>query len=121
DEESDDVAYREGVYGAVKSLFNATLRRRPKTDPVQVARFLYLNYRGFNGLFRTNRQGEYNVAFGGLRKTPLPTLAVLTSVSQALQGAELFCSDFAPRLSEAGPGDVVYADPPYNGTFEYGD
>jgi DNA adenine methylase len=104
----------EWDFYAIRHAFNLVARGLPPfADPVQAARFLYLSHRGFNGLWRTNKRGECNVPWGGIRRKPLPSLDHLLAASRDLSGAELRCCDFEEAISEAGAGDVVYADPPY--------
>ena len=92
-----------------------------ETEAVMLAgAFWWLNWRCFNGLWRTNKAGEFNVAIGcGPRGswTPLPGLDALTAHRDLLQRTALLCGDFAETISHARPGDVIYADPPYVGTF----
>ena len=80
----------------------------------RAARFIYLNRNCFNGLYRTNLQGHFNVPFGGARSGQLPTREQLLDAGHTLRGAALLTGDFfdvlAPRLRR---GDFVYMDPPY--------
>ena len=102
-------------YYAVRSDFNSGLGS--KVD--QAARFIYLNKAGFNGIYRVNQQGRYNVPHGNRLRLALPTLAELMLVSKALEGAALINADFELAVAHAVAGDVVYFDPPYpalNGT-----
>lgn len=81
----------------------------------RAAQFIYLNRYCFNGLYRTNLKGEFNVPFGGgTRNGKTPTLSELVAASVALQPAEIICGDFYDVLSpRIKPGDFVYLDPPY--------
>jgi len=80
----------------------------------RAARFIYLNKTCYNGLYRVNRRGRFNVPFGRYSRPPgLYNGANLRQVSALLQHAELTCADFAATLKDAGPGDFVYLDPPY--------
>lgn len=90
-----------------------------KTSPAQAARFIYLNRTCFNGVFRVNKRGEFNVPYGRKERPLLPTDEDLKTVSEALAGAELSVADFRVAMKAAEPGDFVYLDPPYpplNGT-----
>jgi len=80
----------------------------------QAARFIYLNRFSFNGLYRTNRKGEFNVPYGGAKCAGVPARASLEASSRALQGAELVSGDFEVVLAQARSGDFVYLDPPYS-------
>lgn len=77
------------------------------------AKFLYLNRYCFNGVYRENRQGQFNVPFGGYRTGPLPGIAELRQFSARLQNAELYCGDFAQAVQGANEHDFIYLDPPY--------
>lgn len=104
-------------YLKVRDTFNKTHAQGGHSDPAQAARFLFINRRGFNGLWRTNKKGACNVPWGGERSESLPSSEEIHSISKALEGAELRHGDFEETLSTAGTGDVIYADPPYAGTF----
>lgn len=92
----------------------------PTSELEVAARLVFLNRLCFNGLYRKNRRGEFNVPYGG-RARPLPGTERLREVSRALRGFDLRCADFEEVLIHAGDGDVVYADPPYWGVFsDYG-
>lgn len=74
--------------------------------------FLYLNRHGFNGLCRYNNAGEFNVPFGRYKRPYFPE-DELRAAAAVLAKARLTCMDFEEVLQEAGPGDLVYCDPPY--------
>lgn len=80
---------------------------------VRAARFLYLNRTGFNGLYRVNRKGEFNVPFGKYSNPTICDVEALLRVNKALQGVELISTDFATCVAPAKAGDFVYFDPPY--------
>lgn len=77
------------------------------------AKFLYLNRYCFNGVYRENRQGQFNVPYGGYRTGQLPGVNELRRFSGRLQNVELYCGDFAQAVQSAGRSDFVYLDPPY--------
>ena len=86
-------------------------------DPVErAARFVYLNRLCFNGLYRTNRDGHFNVPYGARGAGRLPDAAVLEAVSRCLRGVTLVAKDFSEVLGMASQGDLVYMDPPYRVT-----
>ena len=80
----------------------------------RAARFIYLNRFCFNGLYRTNLQGAFNVPYGGERSGRLPTLEELVEVGTLLGRAEIVCADFSETISEAKSNDFVYLDPPFS-------
>ncbi|MGE0229272.1 MAG: DNA adenine methylase [Dehalococcoidia bacterium] len=86
-----------------------------RTDAVEVAaRVIFLNKTCFNGLFRVNRRGEFNVPFGRYKSPRILDREALLAASAALRGVELQSADFAEACAEAGPGDFVYFDPPFH-------
>lgn len=78
----------------------------------RAARLLYLNRACFNGIYRVNREGRFNVPIGNTRNLP-GTINELRAVSNCLQSADLFDCDFSETLRLIGPNDFVYLDPPY--------
>ena len=78
----------------------------------RVAQFIYLNRTCWNGLYRVNRQGKFNVPFANHGRAVFDAQHLL-SVSNALTNVELKCGDFAEAVSHAERGDFVYFDPPY--------
>lgn len=95
------------------------VRASESSSPVlAAARFLYLNRFGFNGLYRENSKGKFNVPHGGDRSNAsVPGIEMLEAVAQALKGADLRVADFRETIAKATQGDVVYADSPYYETF----
>ncbi|MBC7252161.1 MAG: Dam family site-specific DNA-(adenine-N6)-methyltransferase, partial [Anaerolineae bacterium] len=81
--------------------------------PARAARMIYLNKTCYNGLYRVNRQGKFNVPFGRYKSPKYCDPDNLRAVSQALQGVEIICAPFETVLERAKPGDLVYFDPPY--------
>lgn len=82
------------------------------------AAFIYLNRTCFNGLYRENRQGAFNVPIGRYAKPTILDEALLLHASSCLQGVDLEACDFERALGSAGVGDFVYLDPPYQPVSE---
>jgi DNA adenine methylase len=80
----------------------------------RAARFIYLNRCCFNGLYRTNRKGCFNVPYGGKRSGKIPRSEDLQLASRVLKKAKLITSDFTETLERVEPGDFVYMDPPFS-------
>ncbi|WP_312977278.1 DNA adenine methylase [Corynebacterium sp.] len=78
----------------------------------RAARFLYLNQTSWNGLWRVNKHGQFNVPWGAREFRGL-TQDQLASVALRLRQADLGLRDFREALQLAEPGDFVYLDPPY--------
>ncbi len=79
----------------------------------RAARFIFLNKTCYNGLYRVNRQGKFNVPFGRYKNPKICDESSLMAASSVLQGAQLRVADFEVVLDLAEPGDLVYLDPPY--------
>jgi len=105
-----------GQYRNEKSCYLKIRSQDPdKLTPVQrAARFIYLNHRGFNDLWRVNRRGQFNVPFGDNPRARICDAENLRAVSEALKNVTLLNHDFSYVYALAGPGDVVYMDPPYH-------
>ena len=78
------------------------------------ARIIYLNKTCYNGLYRENRRGEFNVPFGRYKKPNFRDEPALRTASAALQGAMIACRQFEAVSDSAPGGDFVYFDPPYH-------
>jgi DNA adenine methylase len=90
--------------------------RHHLTDPVdRAARMIFLNKTCFNGLWRVNGRGEFNVPVGSYRpdKVTLYDRENLLAASQALRGVDLAVEDFRDALLSATAEEFVYVDPPY--------
>lgn len=84
------------------------------TPLARAAMFLYLNRCCFNGLWRVNRAGKFNVPMGRYTD-PLAGMADrIRAAAPVLARAELRTGDFAETLTDVEPGDLVYCDPPYH-------
>ncbi|MFT6234219.1 MAG: DNA adenine methylase [Myxococcota bacterium] len=99
----------EAHYYGVREQFNVG----PYEGALHAARFIWLNRACFNGLYRENKKGFFNVPVGRYKKVSLPPVAAFRAVSEALQDAEIRVADFREIVALAGPNDQVYCDPPY--------
>lgn len=97
------------AYQVVRSMDPSLL---PGTT--RAARFIYLNHLCFNGLYRTNRDGQFNVPYGGDKTGPLPAFPMLDRYASLLQRATLLAGDFERVLQRVKRGDFVYLDPPFS-------
>jgi DNA adenine methylase len=96
--------------------FMETRKIQPWTlDPVaRAARLIFLNKTCFNGLYRVNRKGEFNVPYGKYSNPNFNDGLSLRAASAALTNTQIKCRDFRFLLYNARPDDFVYFDPPYN-------
>ena len=92
-------------------------------SPVQrAARLIYLNKTCFNGLYRVNKQGQFNVPFGHRKKTTICDEGNLYAASKALVGVKVFSGDYLKILRKyAQPSDFIFLDPPYHPVSSYAD
>lgn len=120
----------ESVIFYLKSFSNTKdfyykIRSEKFNEPAKrAARFIYLNQTSFNGIYRVNLKGEYNVPFGYRTKGFLDE-ENLKSASLILKNVVFSSNDFALCLSKVKKGDLVFLDPPYtvahndNGFIKY--
>jgi DNA adenine methylase len=104
----------EDGYYAVRAWDRAPGWPGNRTLLERAARPLYLNKRGFNGLYRSNRRGEFSTPWG--RKDNPGPIAVTSHADFCRfvrERAEINCRDWRSAVRGCGPGDVVYCDPPY--------
>ncbi|MCX8202267.1 MAG: DNA adenine methylase [Candidatus Micrarchaeota archaeon] len=80
---------------------------------LRAARFIYLNKTAYNGLYRVNKQGKFNVPFGKYKNPKILDEDNLIAVSEALKPAVLMAVDFSEVLKYAKKDDFAYFDPPY--------
>ena len=86
------------------------------------ARMIYLNRTCFNGLYRVNRKGEFNVPFGRYVRPMICDEENLRAASILLKRAEIICTDFETVLADrVRTGDFVFLDPPYMPIGKWGD
>ena len=87
------------------------------------AHFIYLNHAGYNGLWRTNKNGEFNVPFGNHKKLHLPDQVDFLKTSQSTQNTHFELINHPREIfdllhKKVKAGDVVFSDPPYLGTYD---
>ena len=114
DDVEDVIALLAG-WSHSESFYYALRARDPEAmSPVEAAaRMIHLNHTGFNGLYRVNKSGLFNVPFGRYKRPRTLNKPVLRAASRALRTVDLLVADFEDVLPAARPGDAVYFDPPY--------
>lgn len=110
---------RKTYYLLQRDAFNGQL---PDID--QTAVFIFLNRTCFNGLYRENRKGEYNVPFGRYANPQICNAELIMADSRVLQGVEILTGEFEKTLALAQGRTLFYFDPPYrplNNTSSFND
>ncbi len=101
----------------VDAGFYYELRAENPSCPIErAARFIYLNRTCYGGLYRENREGQFNTPYGGGSRTPAPIIKkrLLEKAHFALRNVTLKVCDFEDILSYAAENDVVFCDPTYS-------
>lgn len=108
----DDNNQKEYYYN-IRNEFNSILLKEEEINIKLAAYFLFLNKTGFNGLYRVNKRGELNTAFG-FNKTPsFYNEDNLRNISLILNNVSIHCSDYKNVLFPKNSKILVYMDPPY--------
>lgn len=105
---------REEYFYEKREEFNGYLKKKAANGPVRrSALLIFLNKTCFNGLYRVNSQGEFNVPFGRYPNPSICHAENLYAVHELLQRAEIIGGDFALCLEKADNQSFIYFDPPY--------
>lgn len=108
-----DVDARKEKYYSIREAFNATKINTGLVDIEKAAYFIFLNRTCFNGLYRVNRSGDFNVPSGDYKNPTICDTENLTAASTLLKKLEIICGDFKQASSYVNSGTFVYFDPPY--------
>lgn len=100
--------HSQEAYLRVRADFNGEADRFERA-----VRLPYLNKFGFNGIYRVNRRGQFNVPYGHPKTLPNFPWAAMEAAAQKLSRCTVLGGGFNAAIDMAGPGDVVYCDPPY--------
>jgi len=119
------LAYHQRAHDEADDDYYYDIRAKsPKKLVQRASRMIYLNRTCFNGIYRVNKQGEFNVP-RGTKDTVLMDSDDFKAIAKLLAGAQLRVGDFEALINEAAEGDLVFADPPYtvrhnlNGFIKY--
>jgi len=120
----EELIYCLGKFKNTESYYYKIRSENPTTSIEKAARFIYLNQTSFNGIFRVNLNGQYNVPFGFRTKSFLEP-EKLRAASARLQNTKIIAGDFSIVLKNLSEKDLVFLDPPYtvshnnNGFIKY--
>src|SRR5438046_1671490 len=111
----------EHEYYRSKSMSNYFYEKRawrPSNSIESAARLIFLNKSCYNGLYRVNSRGQFNVPFGDYKRPLIANSKTIRSLSNALRAtnAQIKCVDYKDAALSCSEGDFVYFDPPYNPT-----
>ncbi|NEP00232.1 MAG: DNA adenine methylase [Symploca sp. SIO2E9] len=108
--------YQESYFYKMRDLDRSNNYKNDYGAVQRAARIIYLNKTCFNGLFRVNSSGQFNVPFGKYKKPNILDEAVLKAVNKYLNRNKIdfLNKDFEEAVSDAKKGDFVYFDPPYD-------
>ena len=98
----------EARYYEIRAEYN-----RSKPSARQAARFIFLNKTCFNGIFRVNRRGEFNVPFGRKFSPAIPDRDQIAAAARSFERAEVRREGYEDTLARVVRGDMVFLDPPY--------
>ncbi len=88
----------------------------------RASRFIYLNRTCYNGLWRVNKENQFNTPFGNYKNPKIVNAELIQSISKFLNSVKIFCMDFeAFLLLHAKKDDFIYLDPPYHPVSKYSD
>ena len=107
---------RSDYFYKIRDLWNSNLDIESMTDEERssrVAQMIFLNKTCFNGLFRLNRSGKFNVPTGRYKNPSFPSAESLKEVSHALQGVVIHHASYEKCLDWVDDKSFVYFDPPY--------
>lgn len=109
---------RKEFYYKIRDIYNKQMQKfnYKNYDCVWIERasyLIFLNKTCYNGLFRQNRKGEFNVPFGKYKNPSICCADNIIEVHKALEDTEVFCTDFTKADDYIKKGSLVYLDPPY--------
>lgn len=110
---AQDVEARKETYYGIRKAFNSRKVCDSQVDVEKASQFIFLNKTCFNGLYRVNKTGGFNVPFGDYKNPTICDTENLVSASTLLKKVEIVCGDFRETLGYVDSNSFVYFDPPY--------
>ncbi|MGN0595605.1 MAG: DNA adenine methylase [Hominimerdicola sp.] len=104
---------RKGFYSEQRDYFNNAILQNDFSKEEMAVRFIFLNKTCFNGLYRVNRKGLFNVPMGSYKKPPICDEENLRLISGMLRNVEIRCGDYSKCADFIDDRTFVYIDPPY--------
>jgi len=108
-EVTSQYSFDEETYYKLRDRFNQTGLSKKERASI----LLYLNKTAYNGLYRVNSKGEFNVPFGSYRNPTIVPKQSIRAASKKLKNVKILCTDFSYITKYANTGDLCYLDPPY--------
>lgn len=108
-----DESSKRSFFLGVRCSYNSGTSTTESEDVARAAELFFLNRTCFNGLYRVNAKGLFNVPFGKYANPTICDEETIRVASLALEGVEILSRDFADAVADAGPDWFVYFDPPY--------
>jgi DNA adenine methylase len=106
--------YEKETYYALRNRFN----EEEISDLERASLFLYFNKTGFNGLWRVNSKGKFNVPFGRYKNPTIVPAGKIRASSKILRRIEILSTDFTYVIEDSNMGELCYFDPPYEPVSE---
>lgn len=101
-------------FSFTKECYDRVRNSKPRSMVKKAAKLIYLNRTCWNGLYRVNRRGDFNVPMGSFDSEPNFVVEDrLKAAQKALKSVHISCQDFEDGCNEATLGDTIYLDPPY--------
>lgn len=104
-------------YYELREKYNCKICKE-ESDEMTAALLIFLNKAGYNGLYRVNKSGRYNVPPAHRKHLSLYAEPNFSDSAKALSNASILCGDFSDAVKDAKKGDFVFIDSPYYDTFD---
>ncbi|WP_199142185.1 Dam family site-specific DNA-(adenine-N6)-methyltransferase, partial [Pedobacter sp. ASV12] len=100
-------------YKNTESDYYSIRSSKPRNPSKKAARFIYLNRTSFNGIYRVNSAGIYNVPYGKRFNADIVTEEIFQTMSVFLADCKINCTSFEHTIHNIKENDLVFIDPPY--------